>query len=72
MSSAAEAVQPVFEVSRYRQDFPILGRAVHGKPLVYLDNAATTQKPVQVLDAVDRYYREHNAIYFSPERWCYF
>ena len=61
MSSAAEAVQPVFEVSRYRQDFPILGRAVHGKPLVYLDNAATTQKPVQVLDAVDRYYREHNA-----------
>jgi cysteine desulfurase/selenocysteine lyase len=45
-----------FDVRKIRRDFPILGREVHGKPLVYLDNAATTQKPVQVLDAVRRHY----------------
>ena len=38
------------------QDFPILGAAVHGKPLVYLDNAASTQKPRAVIEAVERYY----------------
>ncbi len=42
-----------FDVERVRADFPILRRQVHGKPLVYLDNAATTQKPRQVLDALD-------------------
>jgi cysteine desulfurase/selenocysteine lyase len=42
-------------------DFPILGRAVHGKPLVYLDSANTSQKPQAVLDAMDAYYRETNA-----------
>lgn len=61
MSSTAENTQPIFECSRYRQDFPVLGRAVHGKPLVYLDNAATSQKPLQVLQTVERYYREYNA-----------
>lgn len=61
MSSPAVKTPEIFEYSRYRQDFPVLGRAVHGKPLVYLDNAATSQKPVQVLDAIDRYYREYNA-----------
>ena len=45
------------DVSALRRDFPILARQVHGKPLVYLDNAATTQKPVQVLDAVGNFYR---------------
>ena len=40
----------------FRQDFPVLERSIHGKPLVYLDNAATTQKPRQVIEAVQRYY----------------
>jgi len=44
-----------------RGDFPILNRLIGDRPLVYLDSAATSQKPVQVLDAVDRYYRRHNA-----------
>jgi cysteine desulfurase/selenocysteine lyase len=50
-----------FDVARVRSDFPILGRTVAGRPLVYLDSAATSQKPLQVLDAVDRYYRTSNA-----------
>lgn len=44
-----------------RKDFPLLDRQVHGKPLVYLDNAATTQKPECVLAALERYYRHSNA-----------
>ncbi|MBI4173660.1 MAG: cysteine desulfurase [Candidatus Aenigmarchaeota archaeon] len=44
-----------------RADFPILSRTVNNKPLVYFDNAATTQKPVQVMQAMDDYYRQHNA-----------
>ncbi|MFO7768028.1 MAG: aminotransferase class V-fold PLP-dependent enzyme, partial [bacterium] len=44
-----------------RRDFPILGREIDGRQLVYLDNAATSQKPTAVLDAMDRYYREFNA-----------
>ena len=44
-----------------REDFPILGSRVHGKPLVYLDNASTTQKPKAVLDALARYYAEDNS-----------
>lgn len=48
-------------IERIRKDFPILSRRVRGKPLVYLDNAATTQKPVCVLDTLQRYYREENA-----------
>lgn len=51
-----------FDVERYRADFPILANVhPHGKPLVYLDNAATTQKPRQVIEAVDHYYRADNA-----------
>jgi cysteine desulfurase/selenocysteine lyase len=49
------------DVAAIRADFPILSREVHGKPLVYLDSAATSQKPVAVLDAMDAYYRETNA-----------
>lgn len=49
------------DVETLRQDFPILGRVVRGKPLVYLDNAATTQKPQQVIDAISRYYSETNS-----------
>ena len=51
----------MFNVKGIRQDFPILGRQVNGKPLVYLDNAATTQKPRQVLEALTRYYSQSNA-----------
>jgi cysteine desulfurase/selenocysteine lyase len=49
------------DVKRLREDFPILHRTVHGRPLVYLDNAATTQKPRAVIDAVSRYYAEENS-----------
>ncbi len=61
MSSAAEVIRPVFEAGKYRQDFPLLSRAVRGKPLVYFDNAATSQKPLAVIETVDRYYKETNA-----------
>ncbi len=44
-----------------RDDFPVLGTSVHGKPLVYLDNAATTQKPNVVIDAIANYYKQSNA-----------
>lgn len=50
-----------FDVTRLRGDFPILERRVYGKPLVYLDNAATSQKPRCVIDAEARYYTETNA-----------
>jgi len=48
------------DVARIREDFPILKREVHGRPLVYFDNAATTQKPRQVIDAIVDYYENHN------------
>ena len=50
-----------FDVERIRQDFPILHQQVNGHPLVYLDNAATTQKPNAVIDAIANYYREDNS-----------
>jgi cysteine desulfurase/selenocysteine lyase len=50
-----------FEVNKIRWDFPILQQLVHGKPLVYLDNAATSQKPQAVIDALDRYYSTDNS-----------
>ena len=51
----------MLDVQRIRADFPILDRTVHGKPLVYLDNAATSQKPCSVIDALVRYYSHSNA-----------
>ena len=48
-------------VTKIRKDFPILKRRISGKPLVYLDNAATSQKPKAVIAAIDRYYQEYNA-----------
>ena len=50
-----------FDVARIREDFPILKELVHGKPLVYLDNAATTQKPQAVIDALVNYYQTENS-----------
>ena len=55
------ATQTDFDVYKIRADFPILSRKVHGKPLVYLDNAATTQKPQPVIDAIIRYYTAENS-----------
>ncbi len=49
------------DVSRIREDFPILSREVYGRPLVYFDNAATSQKPRQVIEALVRYYEHYNA-----------
>ena len=49
------------DVYRVREDFPILSRQVHGRPLVYLDNAATCQKPRAVIETIDRYYRDVNS-----------
>ena len=49
------------DVERIRRDFPILDQAIHGKKLVYLDNAATSQKPRAVIDAIVRYYQRDNA-----------
>ena len=49
------------DIDRVRQDFPILTRRVHGKPLVYLDTAASAQRPLAVIEATDRFYRMHNA-----------
>ncbi|OOG61482.1 cysteine sulfinate desulfinase [Rhodanobacter sp. B04] len=57
----APATPTVFDVQRIRADFPLLARSVHGKPLVYLDNANTSQKPLSVIEAVNTHYREHNA-----------
>ena len=50
-----------FDVARVRRDFPILDRKVHGKPLVYLDTAASAQRPQAVIEAVSDFYRLHNA-----------
>ena len=55
------AVQPAFDVHKVRADFPILARKIHNKPLVYLDNAATTQKPQAVIDALIYYYTAQNS-----------
>jgi cysteine desulfurase/selenocysteine lyase len=52
---------PALDVERLREDFPILAQRVRGKPLVYLDNAATSQKPRAVIDAVSRFYSAENA-----------
>ena len=57
----ATPVMPVLDVAAIRADFPALDQLVHGRPLVYLDNAATTQKPRAVLDAMQRYYEQDNA-----------
>lgn len=59
MTKLAETT--TFDVMKVREDFPILREVVHGKPLVYLDNANTTQKPASVLQAMEHYYRHDNA-----------
>ena len=49
------------DIQAIRRDFPILDQHVYGRPLAYLDNAATSQKPLQVIDAVSDYYKQDNA-----------
>ncbi len=58
-----------FDARKARLDFPILGKSVHGRPLVYLDNAATTQKPRAVLDAIEHYYEELNSNVHRGVHW---
>ncbi|NWF90168.1 MAG: aminotransferase class V-fold PLP-dependent enzyme, partial [Ignavibacteriaceae bacterium] len=50
-----------YDVNKIREDFPILKKLIHGQPLVYLDNAATTQKPYYVINKTNRYYEQMNA-----------
>lgn len=61
MSAVPAPAADALDVARIRADFPALSRQVHGKPLVYFDNANTAQRPRQVVDAVVSYYTEHNA-----------
>jgi cysteine desulfurase/selenocysteine lyase len=56
-----DVATPAFDPHRLRADFPILGTTAHGRPLVWLDSAATSQKPQAVIDAVDAFYREYNS-----------
>jgi cysteine desulfurase/selenocysteine lyase len=81
MATTREAIQmpvresygPAFDVKRIREDFPILKQKVHGKPLVYLDNAATSQKPEKVIEAMMRFYihdcaNVHRGVHLLSER----
>ncbi|HUA92162.1 MAG TPA: cysteine desulfurase [Terracidiphilus sp.] len=60
-SEGRRSIRTGFDVEKIRSDFPILGERVHGRPLVYLDNAATSQKPQVVIEAIAHYYRHDNA-----------
>jgi cysteine desulfurase/selenocysteine lyase len=60
-SAVATAVGNPLDVQKVREDFPILTRQVHGKPLVYFDTAASAQRPLAVIEAIDNFYRLHNA-----------
>jgi len=60
MNALPQSDMPL-DVQRLRADFPLLTRSVHGKPLIYFDNANTAQKPQAVIEAVDAFYRQHNA-----------
>ena len=58
---AVAAPERRLDVAAIRKDFPILAREIYGKRLAYLDNTATTQKPIQVLRAIEDFYRTSNA-----------
>jgi len=60
-AASTRATAAPFDVAAIREDFPILRQTVHGKPLVYLDNAATAQKPRSVIDAITRFYTMDNS-----------
>ncbi len=72
-SRATAPARAPIDVERVREDFPILQEVVHGKPLVYLDNAATSQKPLAVLEAMEHFYRHecsnvHRGVHLLSER----
>src|SRR5262245_10862079 len=72
MSTPVE-FRPALDVAEIRKNFPILARKVHGKPLVYLDNAATTQKPLAVIQALSDFYATdysniHRGLHYLSER----
>jgi len=72
-STTLPAAGTMFDVERIRKDFPVLRQLVHGKPLVYLDNAATSQKPKAVVETMERYYltgnsNVHRGIHLLSER----
>ena len=60
MNASLQTSNPI-DWARVRGDFPLLTREVQGRPLIYLDSANTGQKPASVIDAVDDFYRRHNA-----------
>jgi cysteine desulfurase/selenocysteine lyase len=71
--SSLPANRPGYDVERIRRDFPVLDQSVHGKPLVYFDNAASTQKPAAVIDAIRDYYEKdhsnvHRGVHTLSER----
>ena len=73
VSPVVASTRAVFDVQRVREDFPALHQDVHGKPLVYLDSAATTLKPQSVIDAVDDVYARdcaniHRAVHLLSQR----
>ena len=73
MSTLSSQVSTAFDVERIREDFPVLKQTIHGKPLVYLDNAATSQKPQAVIDALMRFYAAdcanvHRGVHLLSER----
>ncbi len=61
METVESRVKEQLNVHALREQFPVLTREVHGKPLVYLDNAATAQRPLKVIEAMDDFYRRYNA-----------
>ncbi len=68
-NSEPEPARPVWDVEAIRADFPILARKIRGKGLVYLDNAATSQKPQSVIDAISRYYNRDNSNVHRGVHW---
>lgn len=73
LTAASAPARAAFDVQRIRKDFPALAQEVHGRPLVYLDNAATSQKPQPVIDALRRFYTEdcanvHRGVHLLSER----
>ena len=61
VSGSAAPVHPAFDIDLVRTDFPVLSEQVHGRPLIWLDNAATTQKPEAVISRVGHFYRHENS-----------